>query len=127
MKPLRSKRLGVQIKRELSNILLTEFRTMLPAITTITEVRLTPDLREARIYFSVLGNADDKARVEKILNKWKGRLRSLLASRITLRFHPSLEFRLDETLEYAMRIEELIDETHREQSTNQSSTENTTT
>ena len=127
MKPLRSKRLAVQIKRELSNILITEFRTMLPAITTITEVRLTPDFREARVYYSVLGNADDKVRVERILNKWKGRLRSLLASRITLRFHPSLEFRLDETLDYAMWIEELLEETHRDQTTNQSSTENTTT
>jgi ribosome-binding factor A len=127
MKPLRSKRLGVQIKRELSNILITEFRTILPAITTITEVRLTPDLREARVYYSVMGNTEEKERVAQILNKWKGRLRSLLAQRITLRFHPSLEFRLDETLEYAMRIEELIEETHRERETNQSSTENTTT
>jgi ribosome-binding factor A len=123
MKSLRPRRLAVQIKRELSNILLTEFRTVLPAMTTITDVQLTPDLREARVYYSVMGTSADKIRVENILNKWKGRLRSLLAARISLRFHPSLEFRLDETLEYALRIEELIDQTHRGQPPDQSSDE----
>ena len=123
MKPLRSKRLGVEIKREISSILLTEYGTKLPAMTTITEVRLTPDLRQARVYYSVMGSGDDKKKVADFLHKIKGRLRSLIASRITMRFHPSLEFRLDDTLEYAQRIEDLIEQTHQEQETNESSSE----
>jgi ribosome-binding factor A len=123
MKPLRSKRLGHQIKRELSNILLSEFRTRQPAMITITEVRMTPDLRQARIYYSVMGSRDDKTRAGKFLEKIKGHLRSQIATRITMRFHPHLEFRLDETLDYAQRIEDLIDETHRDHPTEQSPNE----
>ena len=123
MKHLRPERLGVEIKRELSNILLTEYGTKIPAMTTITEVRLTPDLRQARVYYSVMGPQDDKKKVADFLHKIKGRLRSLIASRITMRFHPSLEFRLDDTLEYAQRIEDLIKQTHKEKDTNESSSE----
>jgi ribosome-binding factor A len=123
MKPLRPKRLGVEIKRELSNFLLTEYGAKIPAMTTITEVRLTPDLRQARVYYSVMGAEDDKKKVADFLQKIKGRLRSLIASRITMRFHPSLEFRLDDTLEYAQRIEDLIEQTHQEQETNESPSE----
>jgi len=123
MKPLRSKRLGVEIKRELSRILQTEFRARVPAMTTITEVRMTPDLRVARVYYSVLGSGDDKTRVGDFLQRTSGRMRSLLASRITMRFHPSLEFRLDETLDYAQRIEDLIEQTHQGQQNNHSSSE----
>jgi ribosome-binding factor A len=122
MKPLRSKRLGVEIRREISRIIEFEFRATIPAMTTITEVRLTPDLRIARVYYSVLGSADDKKRVGAFLTNATGRMRSLLAARITMRYHPSLEFRLDETLENAQRIEELIEKIHQEQ-TNQSSDE----
>ena len=120
MKHLRSKRLGVEIKREISKIIEFEFRTSIPAMTTITEVRLTPDLRIARVYYSVLGSADDKKRVGAFLANATGRMRSLLAARITMRYHPSLEFRLDETLENAQRIEELIEKIHQEPQTNKS-------
>jgi len=123
MKALRPKRLGVEIKRELSKMLQTEFRAKVPAMTTITEVRMTPDLRVARVYYSVLGSTEDKTRVRDFLSRVAGRMRSLLASRITMRFHPSLEFRLDETLEYAQRIEELIELTHQDQPPDHPTTE----
>jgi ribosome-binding factor A len=123
MKSFRSKRLNVELKRELSKILQSELRAAIPALTTITEVRLTPDLRLARVYFSVLGSENDKSRVQDVLDKSKGHIRSLIASRITMRFHPSLEFRLDNTLDYAQRIEDLIEQTHQEQSSNQSPSE----
>ena len=123
MKPRRPKRLGVEIKRELSNLLLTEYSTKLPALTTITEVRLTPDLREAKVYYSVMGTQEAKETVKKFFEKVKGRLRSHIASRITMRFHPSLEFRLDDTLDYAERIEKLIEQTHREHETKTPSSE----
>ena len=75
---------------------------------------MTPDLRMARVYYSVLGSADEKERVRAFLNNAAGKIRSLLAARITMRYHPSLEFRLDETLENAQRIEELIEKIHKE-------------
>jgi ribosome-binding factor A len=123
MKPLRSKRLGVEIKREISRIIEFEFRTNIPAMTTITEVRLTPDLRIARVYYSVLGSADDKKRVGEFLTNATGRMRSLIAARITMRYHPSLEFRLDDTLEYAQRIEDIIEKIHQEPQASQTSEE----
>ena len=114
MKPQRTKRLGGLIKRELSNILLTEYQTKLPAFTTITEVRMTNDLRQARVYYSVMGTDDEKTRVGDFLNNIKGRLRSTIAGRVKMRFHPALEFCLDSTLDYADRIDHLLSGTQME-------------
>ena len=115
MKPQRTKRLGGLIKRELSHILLTEYQTRLPAFTTITEVRMTSDLRQAKVYYSVMGTDGEKTRVGEFLNTIRGRLRSVIADRIKMRFHPTLEFQLDSTLDYADRIEQLLSETHKDQ------------
>ncbi len=115
MKPQRTKRLGGLIKRELSNILLTDYQTKLPAFTTITEVRMTSNLRQARVYYSVMGTDGEKARVGDFLNNIKGKLRSAIAGRVKMRFHPTLEFCLDSTLDYADRIDHLLSETHKGQ------------
>jgi ribosome-binding factor A len=74
---------------------------------TVTEVRVSPDLRQAAIYVVPLGGAhgDD---VLAALGRAKGFLKSRIAERVRLRYMPDFSFRLDETFEHASRINDLI-------------------
>jgi ribosome-binding factor A len=92
-----------------------EYQSKLPAFTTITEVRMSGDLRQAKVYYSVMGTDGEKTRVGTFLNNIRGKLRSEIADRIKMRFHPTLEFQLDSTLDYADRIDQLLSETHKDQ------------
>jgi len=90
--------------------LLREARDPRLAEVTITEVRVTPDLLLARIYFSVLGEAEAEREALAALERAGGFLRSQLAERLSLRFVPELTFLLDKSAEYGRRIEELLDQ-----------------
>ncbi len=78
---------------------------------TVTDVEMSPDLRHAKIFFSIL--ADDEEEKQEIflaLKKTKSEVRYILGQEIDLRFVPELQFELDETAEKAARIEELINQ-----------------
>jgi len=75
---------------------------------TLIEVRLTPDLRVARVLVSVLGTPEEQEETLEGLRAAAGFIRRTLAQRMKLRRVPELEFRLDHTEEKAARIEELL-------------------
>jgi ribosome-binding factor A len=81
-------------------------------LMTITEVRVTADLRQAKVYVSVFGDADRKKRSMKLLEDRKVAIRSAVGRAIRLRFLPELLFFLDETLDRAMHIETLLNRIH---------------
>ena len=78
------------------------------SMTTVTEVKVTRDLSYANVYISVLGNKKEKEESLKGLQNAKGFLRSEIGKKIDLRHVPEPVFHLDETLEHASRIEQLI-------------------
>jgi ribosome-binding factor A len=80
------------------------------ASVTLTEVRVSPDLLLARIYYSVLGDENDKAEAAKGLESALSFLRTFLADRVQLRFVPELAFEYDASYEYGRRIDELLDQ-----------------
>lgn len=82
--------------------------------TTVTEARVTPDLRTARIFVSVMGSKEKQEKTMAQIEKKKGHYRSELGSRINLKFVPTLEFRLDTSLDNAMHIEALIKQIHKD-------------
>jgi ribosome-binding factor A len=98
------------VHRELSLLLLHEVRDPRLADVTVTALEVTPDLLIARVYFTVLGDQDEQQAALQALEHARGFLRTELAARVELRFVPDLEFRPDESLAYAQRIEELLDE-----------------
>jgi ribosome-binding factor A len=106
----RQRRVAQQIHRELSQLLVREVRDPRLSEVTITEVRVTPDLLLARIYFSVLGEAEAEQAALAALDRAGGFLRTQLAERLSLRFMPELTFMLDTSAEYGRRIEELLDQ-----------------
>ncbi len=112
----RQRRVAQQIHRELSQVLMREVRDPRLSEVTITEVRVTPDLLLARIYFSVLGEGEAEQAALAALARAGGFLRTQLAERLSLRLMPELTFILDKSAEYGRRIEELLDQIAAEES-----------
>ena len=75
---------------------------------TITEVNVSPDLKNAKVYVMPLGG-ENKADVLNSLDKVAGRLKKIISSNISLRQTPKLTFKIDETFEYAKKINDILD------------------
>jgi len=101
-------RVGELVKRELSELLHSRWRSESVAIT-ITEADVAPDLRSARIYYAVLGNADAAAVAGKFLASIRRELRFLLGQTIILKYTPELRFILDSSADRAMKIMSALD------------------
>lgn len=104
---MRIDRVAAQLEKELSLIITQELQDPRLGIITITKVALTPDLKEATIFFSSLG---DKQKGLETLQRAKGFIRTHLARRVRLRFIPDLHFKIDDGPEYADRINRLFHE-----------------
>jgi ribosome-binding factor A len=112
------------IKEEISLIFLHKLSNMDLGFVTITNVRVSPDLKLAKIYLSVLEKEKRELVLDKIDAK-KGYIRSELAHRIRIKFIPELKFFLDDTLDYVEKIEGLIKKIHEDDDnkTNEGSSE----
>ena len=75
---------------------------------TITEVNVSPDLKNAKVYVMPLGG-ENKIDVLNSLNKATGRLKKIISSNLSLRQTPKLIFKIDETFEYAKKINDILD------------------
>jgi ribosome-binding factor A len=106
----RQRRVAELIHRELSWLLMRDVRDPRLADLTITEVRVTPDLLLARIFFSVLGSSEQQKEAQAGLESASGFLRSQLAGRVRLRSVPELIFELDTSVAYGQRIDDLLDQ-----------------
>lgn len=104
----RQRRVGELLREELSILLQREARDPRLEDVTITDVEISPDLRHARVYVSVIGDRQAKAKALQGLERATGFLRRELAARVTLRRIPELTFHLDESIERGQRIMELL-------------------
>ena len=75
---------------------------------TITEVNVSPDLKNAKVYVMPLGGKK-KLDVLNSLNKATGRLKKIISNNLSLRHTPKLIFKIDETFEYAKKINDILD------------------
>jgi ribosome-binding factor A len=106
----RQRRVSELIHREISLLLMQEVRDPRLAEVTITEVTVTPDLLLARIYFTVLGDAEEEKGALTGLQSATGFLRTQLAGRVRLRFVPDLIFEVDRSAAYGRHIDDLLDQ-----------------
>ncbi len=106
---LKGERAASDIQREVSKILLTEARDEDLKNVTITFVKVTDDLSFAKIYFTTL-NDNKKEKVLKDINNAAGFFRSLLADRLDIRHIPELKFVYDDSIEYAKKMEKIIND-----------------
>jgi ribosome-binding factor A len=103
----RTRQVADMIQRELSTALRREIKDPRLANVVITDVHLSPDLRIAKIYFSLIKDSELSV-VEAALKKASGHFRHLIATTIDLRFTPNLAFYYDETIVYAERLSQLL-------------------
>ena len=97
--------------KEINDILYNEIRDIDITVTTATFVKLSDDLSYAKVYCSVF-QIDKKDKAMKDLNNAEGFIKSILCKRkLPLRIIPELEFVYDESIEYGMKIEKIIEET----------------
>jgi len=104
----RKERVQEAIKEEVGTIIHDELKDPCIGFATVTRVELSPDLKYAKIYVSVLGEGSDKTFIA--LERAKGYIRKLLAQRIKMRFIPELAFREDKSAEYSIYISKKMDE-----------------
>ncbi len=105
----RADRVGDSILREIASMITRgEIRDPRIGFITITHVKLSPDLKEAKVYFSQIGTDEEKTNSAEGLKSAVGYIRRCLGSRLQLRSVPTLRFYLDETVEYAEHIDELL-------------------
>ncbi len=96
------------IQKEISEILMRSIKDPRIGFVTITRVSVTDDCRLARVYFSIMGTDEERKQSLNGLDSAKGFIRKELGSRIRLRYTPELIFLFDPSIEYAIHIEEVI-------------------
>ena len=106
----RQLRVGELVKQNLGELFIRN-EAKIPSINskliTVTEVRMTPDLKTARVYVIPLGGIDTKETV-KILTEYAHLVRKALSKRLDIKFLPKLTFVEDNSFEYAEKIEKMI-------------------
>ena len=108
MQGSRPDRVGEQIRKELSQLLLSDVHDPGIGLITLTRVKVSPDLQLARVYYTIIG--DDRAREEtkRALGLATPFLRRQIGSRIRLRRVPELQFQFDESVEAQDRLERIL-------------------
>ena len=105
----RHERVATEIQQEISAMLAGELKDpRISTFTSISEVRMTPDLKQAKIYVSVMGPACEQKDTIKALTAAAGFVRHELTERLQLRRSPELMFVLDRSEEYGRHIDDLL-------------------
>jgi ribosome-binding factor A len=110
MKQARVTRVNEEVKREIVDIIRNDMKDRrIGSIVSVTRVAVTSDLSWCKAYISVLGDENAKNETLAALKSAAGFVRNRLAARVNLRKTPELLFFLDDTLDYSLRLNELID------------------
>lgn len=107
----RSDRVGDLVAQEVASLLLSgDIRDPKIGFVTITHVRMSPDMKHARIFFSVMGDEKAIKKSTRALNRACAFIRRSLARKVHLKYVPEIIFEYDDSLEYSSRIDELLKE-----------------
>jgi len=107
------------IREEVSTLFAREFNDSSYGFMTVTDVRMTADLKIARVYVSVMGNVNTREQSMKRLEEHKPAIRHNVGAHLRLKFTPEIHFYLDDTMDRVERIEMLIKEIHKPRTTDE--------
>ena len=106
----RFNRVDEELKKQVSSIIMNDIKDPhLTGLISVTKAKVTPDLKYAKVYVSIL-NANNTKQYLAILKKSAGLTRSLLAKRMNLRITPEIIFELDDSMEYGAKIDSILKE-----------------
>lgn len=117
----RKEKIAEEIRQEVSQIIALELLDPRVEGVSVTHVKMTPDLRLARVYFNVAGNERNIKEVEAGLKSASGVIKSAIADRLVMKFVPNLEFFYDETEELQKKIDLLFQEIEAKKTTKEES------
>lgn len=110
---IRTERLASLVQQEVASLLNADFDDLTQSLVTVTDARVNGDLSIATVYVSIMASSDDeKAVAFRRIEEARPEIRSALAERLRhqIRSIPELRFELDESLERASRIEDLLEQ-----------------
>ena len=106
--PARVRRHAERIRELVASLVRTQIKDPRLGMITITDSRITADLRDATVFYTVLGDAAAKTGTAAALDSAKGLLRSTVGKALGLRYAPTLTFVLDDVQDHAKHIDELL-------------------
>ena len=114
MQGKRIDRVGHLIQMELSQLILHRVKDPRLGFVTVTHVNVAPDLRSARVFYSVLGDDKKKAETQIALEKAAGFLQKEIGTALILRYTPKLHFSLDDSLDRGLEIDRVLRDIHKQ-------------
>jgi ribosome-binding factor A len=108
----RPQRVALQIQHEVSLMISRDMKDRRVGFVTVTGVQMSPDLRHAKIFVSLMGGEEEKKESLATLNHAAGWIRHELGQRIRMKFAPDVVFLMDTSQDYGERIDRIIDEIH---------------
>jgi ribosome-binding factor A len=115
MASTRQRRVQELLVQEVSEIIRREVKDPRVGFVTITDAEVTPDLRQARVFFTVLGDASGREETGKALNRAAGFVRSEFARRAQMRYVPEIRFEYDQGVERGLRISQLLEQIRKDE------------
>ena len=111
---IRTEKVAEEIKHQLASILSRDLSELHLGLVTVTGVRISKDLKNAKAYLSFLGNKEPADVCIEKVNSRKKQIRMHLGSQMHLKFVPEIDFYFDDNMVYASRIDEIIKEIHKD-------------
>ena len=106
----RSDKVGEAIHKVVSELLVKGLKDPRLGFVTITGVKLTTDMRQATVFFTVIGSDDEKRHTEAGLNSARGFIKKEMGQALKMRFTPDIHFKYDTSVEYGYHIESILKE-----------------
>jgi ribosome-binding factor A len=106
----RAQRVAETIHKEISSLLIKGLKDPRIGFITITAVDVTPDLRHAKVFYTLMGNQTERAQNQSGLDSCAPYIRQHLGRHLRLRYVPEVRFEYDSSFDYGQRIEKLLSE-----------------
>jgi len=112
---IRTEKVGEEIRHHLNSAMTKDLMDLNAGLITISRVIMSPDLKIAKVYLSFLGNKQPAEKLVERINFRKPHIRFMLGKQLTLKYTPDLIFFYDDTMEYADKINKLLNEVKEEE------------
>lgn len=113
--PQRIARMNELLKEEVGLLIHDEMKDPRVGFATVTAVETSPDLKNATVFVSVLGNDEEKDQTLEAVTRARGFIQGELGKRLKLKYTPSLKFERDDSADASMRIAKILEKIHEQE------------
>lgn len=114
MSSFRLQRVRELLKRKLGEVIREELPMEQAGLVSVNDVQVSPDLKSASVYVSILGDPDQQRRGLTLLNEQRSRIQTLVGQSVVLKYTPVLRFIQDTSIQRGDRVLQIIEELERE-------------